>query len=487
VNRNSNFPIEYTDGSGDVHRGNMGYYGLWMEGNVDVPDGATVQRVQYTPGSEPTRTPYTVVKSAGRMSKFTRQTKKLAQIDKIPFQVWIGDATNLFSGAQSNQQYQMVWDDAAGVFEVTGTVVCNNGPCQNHDFDTPKPVAASFFANIGGVNGWSQALGGQLFIPLSGAGSSVDSSAIDVVYRTQDMVYPGSSGAPTTLYCLNDCPTASTISAYFAQGATATSPYVDSSFNNWMPTAASGLVQYTVDPTTGMLLDANGQPVSFTDKTAAQQHPQYQNGVMSGKLFTDASAALCADNSGNYCDYQAEQMPVYYQWQTGPNQWNQFAALKDANGQLAAFDPPLQVNYTVPTGARYGEFAGKSIVLQYGGFGDLSGIPGHCVSMETNAPVSCDQGNARYVPAFAIPFDQTLGVVHDGSTALLVKWLNREIRFAAKDLSVCTAAGITLPTGLTLPDGSGLQNPADASSPVYIGSQPTVTDAPRVIQGVVEY
>ncbi|HEX7639081.1 MAG TPA: hypothetical protein VF457_11850 [Burkholderiaceae bacterium] len=488
VTRNSDFPIDYTDPSTHIlYHGDMGYYGMWMQGNVDVPNGATVQRVQFnSDGSAPSTSAYTVMKAPGRLMKFTRQTTTLAKMDKLPVQVWVGDATSLYAGAQSNQQYQMYWDDTAGTFMVSGTVVCDSGPCENHDLDTPQPVSAAFFSSFG-FNGWSQTLGGQVSIPPGTLTAHPDSATVQVAYRKQDLVYP--ADMPATLYCLGNCPTAASIGAYFATGSTANSPFVDSTFNNWMPTPAGGVVSYTTDPSTGMLVDGNDQPVSFTDATAAQQRPMYQQGVMTGRLFTDLASALCADHSGNYCDYQAEQMDVYYEWQTGPNQWNQFAALKDGSGNVVSFDPPLQVNYTVPTGARYGEFSGKPIVLQYAGWGDLWGIPGHCVAAETNATTSCDQPNVRYVPAFSIPFDQTLGVVQttDGASTMLVKWLNREIRFAVKDVSVCTGAGITLPTGLALPDGTSLQNPTDSTAAVYIGDKPTVTDAPRVIQGVVEY
>jgi hypothetical protein len=482
VNRNGNFPIDYTDTSGKVFHGNMGYYGLWMPPDASVPNGATVQRVQYNQGSEPTKTDYTLAEAPGRLMKYTKQTRTLAAIDKIRFQTWIGDAASFYAGAQSNQQYEMYWDDGAGAFKVTGTMVCD-GPCQSKALATEQTVSASFFTNMGGVHGWSQALGGELFIPL--AGGTVNSAAVNVFYRTQDLVYP--ADLPATLYCLNNCPTAASMASYFAAGSADTSPFAAGSFNNWMPTNAGGVVSYAGDGSTGLLKDTGGNAVTFTDKAALQQRPQYMNGVTSGRLFTHLAAAQCADNSGRYCDYQVEQMDVYYQWQTGPNSWNQFAALKDAQGHFVAFDPPLQVSYNVPSGAGYGEYAGKSIVLQYAGFGDLWGIPGDCVSLDDNQAVSCDTPQARYVPAFVVPFDEVLGRVDAAGTPMLAKWLDREIRFARKDVSVCAAAGITLPSGLTLPTAGGLANPADPASAVAIGSEPTVTAAPRVIQGTVEY
>jgi hypothetical protein len=180
---------------------------------------------------------------------------------------------------------------------------------------------------------------------------------------------------------------------------------------------------------------------------------------------------------------------VYYVWETGANTWNQFAAVKDTTGAFVTFDAPLPLSYTVPAGAQYGQYAGKSIVLQYNGFGDLQGIPGTCVSMLTNATVNCNSQGARYVPSFAIPFDETKGLVTsiDGQTTYLVKWLDREIRFAQKSLSACTNAGLALPSNVVLPTADNLKDPSDSSSSVYIGVKPTVTAAPRVIHGDVKY
>jgi hypothetical protein len=486
VERNTNFTIEYTDADGHVHRGGVGYDGLWTEGNVDVPDGATVQRVTYQSGAQPTRTPYTLMKAPGRLMKYTLLTRKLAQLDGVEFQAWVGDATHFYPGARSNLSYLMYWDDAAGDFKVTGEIDCDSGPCMKHMFDTPQAVAASFFFPDGGIRGRSDAMAGNIFIPLPAAGS-VDSSAIDVAYRKEEIVYPGGSDMPATLYCVTDCPTAATVAAYYAAGSTAASPYMASTHNNWM-TSASGLQRYTMDTARAVMLDDQGQVISMTsmaDLLATQNRPPYQAGVFTGWLVADPSSLLCADGSGNYCESQAEQAPVYYQWQTSP--FSQLAALKDANGRFVSFDAPLEVTYTVPTGAHYGQYAGKSIVLEYKGFGQLLGIPERCVSSENNAPVSCDQPGSRSVPAFAIPYDQVNGVVHDGGTPLLVKWLDREVRFATRDVAVCTAAGVALPGGLTLPDASGLQNPTDPASPVYIGDKPAVTDAPRVVDGVVKY
>jgi hypothetical protein len=197
--------------------------------------------------------------------------------------------------------------------------------------------------------------------------------------------------------------------------------------------------------------------------------------------------AECVQGSGTYCDWRANDLDVYYQWETGSQPYNQFAAVKDANGDFVNLDAPLQVNFTVPQGAAYGVYAGKSIVLQYGGFGDLWGVPGVCVSATTNAEVPCDGGEARYVPSFVIPFDATQGVVTENGHSYLVKWLQREIRFARKNLAVCDAAGLSVPAGSALPTATDLKDPSDPDSDIYIGARPAVTSAPRVIQGEVKY
>jgi hypothetical protein len=483
VDRLSGFPIDYTSGDGTLVHGHMGYWGLWMPQGVDVPNGATVQRVEYSEGHEPTRTDYTLAKSAGRLMKYTKQTRTLASLDKMHFQVWVGDATTLYSGAPSNTQYEMYWDDHAGSFKLTGVVDCSNGPCQTNSFDVEKTVAAGFFSTMGGANGWSPSLGGQLFIPLAGVADPVPSGSINVIYRTQDLVYP--SDMPSTLYCVRDCLTASAINAYFSNSAE--SPFAPGTSNNWQPVGANSVVGYTADASSALLKDGTGSGITFTNADALQQHPQYQWGLRTGRLVSSMSAAQCPNDAAHYCDWAIDQADVYYQWETGPNQWNQFAALRDGAGQIVAFQAPLSVNYTVPSGAAYGAYAGKTIVLQYGGFGELWGIPGHCVSRFTNAAVGCDTPDSRYVPAFVIPFDETAGRVDANGTTMLVKWLDREIRFAKKDLSVCTGAGITLPSGLALPGEAGLQDTTDPASSVYIGAKPVLTDPPRVIQGEVKY
>jgi hypothetical protein len=379
----------------------------------------------------------------------------------------------------------MYWDDAAGDFKVTAQMSCGPNGCNSQNLPSVQSVSASFWTSRGGIQGWSQQLGGEVFVNLQGVSTPVDSSLVQVAYRSQDLVYP--SQLPAALHCLRDCPTAASMSAYFAPGSQAPSPFVASTANNFQPTLAANLVDYTSDAATALLLDGAAAPVVMNASRDALDSSQFRNGVRTGKLFVNLSDAECDVGSGTYCEWRVNNLDVYYQWETGVQAYNQFAAVKDSNGQFVNFDAPLQVNFAVPQGPAYGQYAGQTIVLQYGGFGDLWGLPGICVSPTTNQEVACEGGEVRYVPSFVIPHNTTQGVVTADGTTYFVKWLDREIRFARKNLAVCDAAGLTVPSGSTLPTAADLQDPSDSSSPIYIGTRPTVTATPRVIQGEVKY
>jgi hypothetical protein len=488
IERNSGFPIEFTR-NGAKHHGYLGYHGLSLPpaAQAALANGDTVEKVDYANGSAPTRTPFTVVKAGGKLMKYTRHTRTLRGIDQIRFTTWIGmEANGFFAGAAANTQYELYWDEAAGDFKVTGQMSCGANGCNTQALPQVQAVAASFWAPRGGIQGWSQQLGGEVFVDLHGAGATVDSGQVQVAYRSQDLVYP--SQLPAALHCLRDCPTAASIAAYFGAGGSAGSPFAGATANNFQPTLPAGVVAYTSDASSALLLDGAMAPVVLeVDREALEEQPQFRYGLRTGKLFVNLSDAECDTGSGTYCEWRVNDLDVYYQWETGPQPWNQFAAVKNASGAFVNFDAPLQVSFAVPSGAAYGEYAGKNIVLQYGGFGDLWGLPGICVSPATNEEVACDGGDVRYVPSFTIPHDTTAGKVAAGGTTYLVKWLEREIRFARKSLSVCDAAGLTVPAGMQLPTAADLKNPSDPGSDVYIGVRPSVSGAARVIHGEVKY
>jgi hypothetical protein len=488
VERSSGFPIEYTH-AGTKYQGYLGYYGLSLPPAAQslMVNGDTVEKVDYSTGNSPTRTPFTVVKAAGKLTRYTRHLRTLHEIDQIKFNTFVGmEASSFFSGAQPNVQYELYWDDAAGDFKVTAQMMCGQNGCSTQALETVQSVPATFWASRGGIQAWSQQLGGELFVNLQGVVAPVDSSLVQVSYRSQDVVYP--SQLPASLHCVRDCPSAASMAAFFSNTPGASSPFATGTANNFQPLLAADVISYTSDAATAMLLDGAAAPVVLdVDAESLQESPQFRNGLRTGKLFANLADAECDVGSGTYCEWRVNNLDVYYQWETGPNQYNQFAAVKNSSGAFVNLDPPLQVNFQVPQGASFGQYAGKSIVLQYGGFGELWGLPGICVSPQTNQEVACDGGEVRYVPSFVIPHDIATGTVTANGTTYLVKWLEREIRFARKNLAVCDTAGLTIPSGLTLPTSADLKNPSNPASDIYIGVRPTVTAAPRVIHGEVKY
>ncbi|HEU0199655.1 MAG TPA: hypothetical protein VFR86_04395 [Burkholderiaceae bacterium] len=495
VEVNSGFPVTYTDQSTNTkYQGHMGYYGLWMEGDRagSIPHGATLVRQNFDDPNSAGEN-FQLFKARGRLTKYVRKTTKLDRIANV----------RLHTSMEINGQWtniEIYWDGALNQFVKSGVMSCGQNGC-NIEPVPPEPIDNAFWVSRGGVFGWSNSLGGEVFIrDVANLGTP---SLVDVIYREQSLVFP--ADIPAELKCLGDCANMASLQAFFTnQGAT--SPFIaGTQGNEWNANGVAevNLVSYVQDGTSGELkAQGDSGALVITDASWLENQPQYQWGFRTGKLFNaaDAAAVLCEGSQTNYCGNKLNDLLTYYQWETGTKQWNQFFALRAPSGNCAGssdaycrFDPPLNVTFTVPSNSTaYGEYAGRDVILQYGGFGNLWGIPGVCVNRFTNAPVDCSQGgfNTRFVPAFEIPFDATLGRVTgnvDGtSTTYYVKWLEREVRFSSVDVSNC--ASLTLPgNALALPTGSGYQNPGVDSSSTYIGTMPTVDAAPRVIDGEVKY
>jgi hypothetical protein len=380
----------------------------------------------------------------------------------------------------------------------SGVQNCDQNGCNTQQLNPVQPIDNAYWSTVGGVFGWSQSLGGEVFI--RDVANLATPTQVDVVYREQSLVFP--TDIPADLRCLGDCPSVASMTAFFTNQQGANSPYITGTQGaEWNPSGvpAANVVSYGPDGNTGELkIAAEASAIVVTNADWLSSQPQYQWGLRTGKLFSaaDEAAVLCEGSTTNYCGNKLNDLPVYYQWETGTKQWNQFFALRALSGNCAGsndafcrFDAPLNVTYTVPNdAAAYGEYAGRELVLQYGGFGNLWGIPGVCVNRFDNTPVDCSQGgmNTRWVPAFMIPFDATLGTVVAGSTTYYAKWLEREVRFSQVALSTCST--LTLPdSSLALPTAAGYQNPGVDTSATYIGTMPTVTEAPRVIDGEVKY
>jgi hypothetical protein len=342
------------------------------------------------------------------------------------------------------------------------------------------------------MSGWSDSFGGNINIPPKGSNYT---GSDPVYYFTQSLVIPGSQGAPTSLVCLNNCPDATSVVAasnYQSGDPTVPSPFSSATANQWFWAPGSANTVTYAYGSTGLTQGQSSTPMIITNSAFYAASPNYQYGLQTGRLFTafgNCPSWVTSMNANAVCE--PDNPSEYYTWSTSPDQWNQTMWLTHTNGansgQIVTFDPPQNIQYTVPSGAAYGTWAGKAIQLQFNGFGNVNGIPGYCVDPVNNAEVNCGP-NTRYVPAFSLPDGATMTL---GSTPLIVKALDAELRLndlgqVGVDSAADTACGSMSFNSLTPPSG-GEQDMTDPNSSYYIGIKPTVTDPPKVIDGVVQY
>jgi hypothetical protein len=280
----------------------------------------------------------------------------------------------------------------------------------------------------------------------------------EVILYLEEVVYPGDT-IPSQLYCLEQCPDPSSL--------TGTNPYYNTEpYQDVSPSNAT-YQQYTFD-TTNMVLQSGG-----TDVVLTTENSTYEWGIISGPLFEptppNLAALACDWDTTKTCGWQAwSELDTFYTWETGPNDWNMFTALKDSSGTFLTFEAPLQVEYS----HTWDDGTTSKFYLEYSGFGELHGIPGICVDWNTGEPEDCDN-TSRWVPEFSIPDGSE---VTDSTNSYLVKALEKEQRMKSVDVSNCS--GLSL-TSYNLPSMDDWQDPA-------IGDEPTVTDPPAVIGGVVQ-
>lgn len=491
---NPGFPITVTS-NGNSSYGFASYWGINFQGlNLNsLPDGPVVGTVvtDQRPGNTST---YSLAKNGGKLTKWTQNQASLAAMDGVPFS-FNGDLTGQTTGnaaVTSFNNWQMQWNAASSTFTVIGTQSCGNNGCVLMALSPIATVTGTTFDHAP-ISGWSNSFGGNINIPPTG---SAHTGTDAVYYYTQSDVTPGDGSAPTALYCLSQCPTTTSISNFISSGGapapcnafdmSTCSPFGNGTASQWnSASSAANTVSYSFD-TSG--LKDGSTAIQFTDALLFMSGPQFQNGVMTGKLFTSALLNTdCPAGAPGTMVCEPSNPATYYTWQTGPNQWNQATWLtKTSDGSVVHFDPPENIPYTVPSGADYGTWAGKSILLQFNGFGNLNGIPGYCVDPTDNSTVDCGSPNSRYVSMFSLPdgATMTLPVTGTSGTPLIVKALNEELRLNKVN---CGTTSLTQPsTPLPLPSVSGVHDPSDAADADYLGVKPTVTDAPKVIHGVVQ-
>lgn len=492
---NPSFPVNGTYG-GNLYYGYAGYWGINFQGlDLNALADGTVTGLVVTDQRPPHATDtYSLSKVGGKLTKWTQNASTLADMDGIPF-YFGADLTSKTSGGSPTPSgwgnWQAHWDNANTHFVVTGSQVCGQTGCSLTSMTTPAVITPSALIAMP-MSGWSDSFGGNINIPPKGSNYT---GTDPVYYFTQALVIPGSQGAPTSLVCLSNCPDATSVAAAIAYSTgTVPSPFNLATANQWFWAPGSANTVTYAYGSTGLSQASTAMIITNSAFYAAS--PNYQYGLQTGRLFSAFAACppwVTTMNANAVCE--PENPSEYYTWSTSPDPWNQTMWLTHTNGAnngtIVTFDPPQNIQYTVPNvSATYGTWANKSIQLQFNGFGNLNGIPGHCVSPVDNTVVNCGP-DTRYVPAFVIPDGETMTL---GNTTIVVKALDAEIRLndlgvVGVDAAADNACGSMLVSSLTPPDGSDTHDMTNSSDTnYYIGPKPTpINAAPKVIDGVVQY
>ncbi|MBI5186105.1 MAG: hypothetical protein HZA01_10330 [Nitrospinae bacterium] len=456
VNRSSGFPVKTTF-NGQEYFGWIGYWGVWFPEDVDITNGAAVNKLEFGPNGN-SGEELTVLKANGKLKKHTKKSLNLGDIRNIPLQ---------YHSDQDNKNYRVEWDGT----NLNKVAKMNEGTWMWEDISPPEQLILGQENPFFGF--WSEALGGSGFINLNNpetGESAALSDSTEVVFYLEDLVYP-SDPVPDSLVCFERCPDPDNITGadpYFSQSIMGT----EGNYSQQAVSPSEALnFPYSFKRDT-MLLETNRKEVVLgkVNRSADQ-------GVMSGPLIEPSQDNLdklaCNWDPNSTCAYQAWSLNVFYTWETGPNQWNQFTALKDSSGNFLTFDPPLSVKYI----HTWADNTTSTFNLEYNGFGDLVGVPGKCVDWNTGEDVNCGQGgDIRWIPEFSIPDGSTVLDGSDSQTTYFVKGIEKERRMKALDLAECSSLSTT---SYPLPSLDDWEDPA-------IGDEPQVDKAPAVIGGVVQ-
>lgn len=486
---NPGFPVKYVNGS-DSYYGFWSFWGLWLPDSamseIAQGNGSLTRRVGE---SDVVITP---VQKGGKLWKLTRHDGTLDDFRNVSMMYWSPNAIGVVDAnntpAPANTSYELQWDGSQ--LNAIGYQQCDQNGCAPRALFSPVALdAAALSANhvlslpiffpSGGGNGGINVPTGHAFVGTD-----------TVSYRTREVVDPGA--ADIGLNCVTMCPkTGSNLVSDVGSPPVATlanAPFKDS--GAWGPSASS----YTYTYHAGMLNDGTADADASIASKAGMGANQW--GLNSGSMVADAdlSSVKCDSNgapnpSGNfYCSSLIEQASTIYQWETGPNQWNKFFGAAGVT-----IDPPkvltLNAVHTPGNtgglnnikGAQADNYNGNKVQLQFSGFGELQGIPGSCVSPDTNAPTACGP-SARWVPAFDM-IDGT-SVTDSTPSTFYVKYLERELRLGKVNCgTVSNTLTLTAASGLTLPTSALV----DVNARTALGTEATpASTKPSVIDGIVQ-
>jgi hypothetical protein len=413
----------------------IGYQGMWLPGGVTVDSGDLVTRIDFATGDT---TQYEVVRAPGRLIRNLRNTLPLSEVEGETFE-WYD------FGGKSPANYQVSFDGQQWVRIAQYSYETNAFEA----LEEPQPIELQEGQWLGM---WSSSLGGSV---------NYVEGASDITYFQQSYVGgddPAFLNGEILLYGYTEM---------LGSGITQEQAELGSVFLEPAPNTDTPYLFVFERSDLTLRHDVEGDGSLLTQvglvEEAAPQSGPFTWGLRSGPMVTDLAGVTTLSDL-----YSAEEFYVY---ETGHNPWNQFTGLIEGN-EFVSFDPPIQFTYTHSTANdRNGDdaFDGKNYVLNYGGSGDLWGIPS--VSLDLDG----DEQPDSYVPQFGIA-DGTL--VGPTGTEYVIKAVDLQITLEMTE-GDCNDLDLSAATELELPDGSQYVTPTN-------GAEPTVDGPPAVVAGVVQ-
>ena len=448
VELNSGFPISY-DNAGTSVFGHVGYWGIWLnDSTVTLVNGATITKQAHgTTAAEN----YTVVQAPG---KLVRSTAKQVLASKLLGETLTYWGQNPPGGAFGQWRVEYMANDGSA-HPVDGFYIM--AEITGHDQNGPITRAVTPHVNITPTSGnllglFSESLGGRVnFV----GGSTNVTYYVEEFVNGNDALF-ASSDAPVTLNCFQRC-----LKGGISQ-ADVDNANPDAIFGANAPDVNTP-VAYTISRT-DMALKTVTTPVTVAliAGVTPGMSSSHQWGMNSGDMITGTITTM-ADL------FNPTVVSVSYRWETGHNPWNKLTAVKNAAGAFVSFDKPLQFTYDHTTANDANAdiaYNGKTFRLNYGGNGELWGIP------------SGADTSGRWHADFAIKDGVAMGPTTGAE--FVIKAREEEKKLKEDLVGACGALAISQPT-TPLPTG------VDSTFSTFNnGAMPTVTAAPAVIEGEVQ-
>ncbi len=417
----SGFPIETAEGK----HGYVGYYGIWAPPGVDISNGATV--------SDMDGNTYTVYRSGGKLTKHTQSSTTLATLSGMELSYWQCDQSQC-------GDVIVTWNGSN--FIKLGVRNQNTGAIQYYTDTDPEYHAVVTFSEWDGA--WCEGLQAFLRIGNLYANSNTPSDASTVYYDAEQTLDP-ETATDMTLYTWEF-----TLGLPIDQTVVNGSDVAMNAYWGGMPTektfqfVASEMMLYDQSLTNAVILP-DGLTLDGTN---------LQWGYHIGPLTTTRY------DISNF--WQAHEAQVFYSWNTGEDEWNQFTTLKDSSNAFVSFDAPISFSYTHTTAKDVnadGTYDGKVFRMDYDG-------------TSVHIPWEYDQGSGDWEPQINIRDGVTVG----DSNQYVIKATEEELVMEA----IAEPAGTTFPTNsVGAPDLV-----YDATKTAQVGAIPTTAQL-KVIKGEV--